>query len=71
MINPTAWGWRGKTGFFWGGGALLTSIWAYWRLPETKGRTFEELDILFAKRVPARKFKSYQVDAYSEENAIA
>ncbi|KAK9244244.1 hypothetical protein V1506DRAFT_561370 [Lipomyces tetrasporus] len=34
------------------------------------GRSFEEIDILFAKVVPARKFKSYEVDAYNEqENA--
>jgi SP family general alpha glucoside:H+ symporter-like MFS transporter len=47
-----------------GGTALLTFIWAYFRLPETKGRTYEELDILFAKKVSARKFASEKVDAY-------
>lgn len=47
-----------------GGTALLTFIWAYFRLPETKGRTYEELDILFAKKVSARNFASEKVDAY-------
>lgn len=71
MMNPTEWNWKGKTGFFWFVSALGTTIWAYFRLPETKARTFEELDILFAKRVSARKFKSYVVDAYEErENWI-
>lgn len=63
-MNPTAWNASGKTGFFWGGTALLTFIWAYFRLPETKGRTYEELDILFARKISARKFASENVDAY-------
>jgi SP family general alpha glucoside:H+ symporter-like MFS transporter len=37
------------------------------RLPETKGRSFEELDMLFNNGVPARKFKTYEVDAYNEQ----
>ena len=65
-MNPEAWNLRGYTGFVWGGCAWLVFIWAFFRLPETKGRTFHELDVLFAKRVPARQFASYQVDAYDE-----
>ncbi|KKK15250.1 hexose carrier protein [Aspergillus ochraceoroseus] len=66
MMNPTAWNWRGKTGFFWFGFAFATLVWGYSRLPETKGRTFEELDIMFATQVPTRKFKEYHVNAYAE-----
>lgn len=29
-------------------------------MPEMKGRSLEELDEIFAARVPARKFESYQ-----------
>jgi SP family general alpha glucoside:H+ symporter-like MFS transporter len=36
MMNPTAWNWRGKTCFFWGGLNLLGLIWTYFRLPEPK-----------------------------------
>lgn len=54
-------------GFFWGSTALLFAIWALFRLPETKGRSFEELDMLFNNGVPARKFKSYEVDAYNQQ----
>ncbi|KAK9323817.1 general substrate transporter [Lipomyces orientalis] len=68
FMNPTKWNLKGYTGFVWGGTALLTFVWAYFRLPETKGRSYEEIDILFAKRVPARKFKTYQVDAYNEQD---
>ena len=44
---------------------MAVFTWAYFRLPEMKGRTYEELDILFAKRIPARKFASTHVDAYA------
>ena len=43
MMNPTAWNIKGYTGFFWGSFASLTFIWAYFRLPETKDRTFHEV----------------------------
>lgn len=36
FMNPTAWNWRGKTAFFWGGLNLLGIIWTYFRLPEPK-----------------------------------
>lgn len=29
-------------------------------MPEMKGRSLEELDEIFANRVPARKFRGYQ-----------
>ena len=41
-------------------------VWAYFRLPETKGRSYEELSILFAQKVSARKFASIDVDAFDE-----
>lgn len=66
FMNPTAWDLRGYTGFAWGSTALLTFVWAYFRLPETKDRTYEQLDMLFAKRVPARKFAQTDVDAFEE-----
>lgn len=66
FINPTAWNAKGYTGFFWGGMSALTLLWAYFRLPETKGRSFEELNLLFHRRVPARKFKQYEVDVFDE-----
>ena len=46
---------------------MLCFIWAYLRVPETMGRTYEELDLLFDRRVPARQFKAYQVDGVTHE----
>lgn len=62
MLNPGAWNWGAKSGFFWAGTCFLCLVWTYWRLPEPKGRTYGELDILFEQRVPARKFKDTVVE---------
>jgi MFS transporter, SP family, general alpha glucoside:H+ symporter len=62
MLNPTAWNWKGKAGFFWAGMCCLCLIWTYFRLPEPKGRTYEELDLLFEQKISARKFKETKVD---------
>lgn len=62
MLNPSAWAWGAKTGFFWAGSCFLCAIWTYFRLPEPKDRTFAELDILFEQGVSARKFASTVVE---------
>jgi SP family general alpha glucoside:H+ symporter-like MFS transporter len=62
MMTPTQWNWKGKTAFFWGILSTITTIWAYFRLPETKDRTFEELDILFLKKVKARTFAAADLE---------
>ena len=67
MLNPTAGDWKGKTGFFWGSFAFLFFIWTFFRLPETKGKTFEELDLLFAENVGSRDFSKKRVDPYKED----
>ncbi|KAK8039556.1 hypothetical protein PG993_007967 [Apiospora rasikravindrae] len=71
MLNPTAGGWRGKTGFFWGGMAFLFFVWTYFRLPEMRGRTFAELDVLFARGIGTREFAGCKVDAYAAEGDTA
>lgn len=64
MINPTAWNWGNFAGFFWGGTCFLMIVYHYFRLPEPSGRTFAEMDLLFERRIPARKFKTAKVDAF-------
>ena len=54
---------RAKAGFFWAGCTALCLIWAFFRLPETKGLTFAEIDVLFAQKVSARKFTTAQADS--------
>ena len=48
-----------KTGLIYGSISVLACIWCYFRLPECKGRTFEELDIMFKRKIPTRQFGSY------------
>jgi SP family general alpha glucoside:H+ symporter-like MFS transporter len=66
MLNPTAWNWSNYAGFFWSGSCFLAIIYTYFRVPEPSGRTFAELDLLFERRVSARKFKQTKVDAFAE-----
>lgn len=68
FMNPQAWNIKGYAGFVWGGTCFGMLVWCYFRLPETKDRTFDELDVLFAKRVPARKFASTVVDSFNEND---
>lgn len=70
MLNPDAWNWKAKTGFFWGGFSIAAAIWCYFELPETKGKTFAELDTLFAQKVGARKFKHTEVDVFNADELI-
>ncbi|EFY88106.1 hypothetical protein J3458_021291 [Metarhizium acridum] len=67
MLNPTAWNWGAKAGFFWTGTCLACAIWTYWRLPEPKGRTYAELDVLFENGISARKFSSTSVDRFDAQ----
>jgi SP family general alpha glucoside:H+ symporter-like MFS transporter len=56
MINSTAWDWGTKGAFFWAGICFLCTIWAFFRLPELRGRMYAELDKLFEQEVSARDF---------------
>ncbi|CAK7210861.1 hypothetical protein SBRCBS47491_000921 [Sporothrix bragantina] len=62
VLGSTEGNWKGKSGFLAAGFSLCIFIWSYFRLPECKGRTYEELDVLFAKNLRARDFASYQFD---------
>ena len=66
FMNPCHLGLKGRTGFIWFGTSILTLIWAIFRLPETIDRTYEELDILFERKVPLTKFASYKLDINDE-----
>lgn len=69
QINPSAWNWGNFAGFFWSGSCLLCIVYVYFRVPEPAGRTFAELDLLFERRVSARKFKSTKIDVFDEPSA--
>lgn len=52
---------RDKLGFFFGGLSMIYFVWAWFRIPETFGRTYEELDLMFEKKLKTREFKGYKV----------
>jgi SP family general alpha glucoside:H+ symporter-like MFS transporter len=40
-------------------------VWTWFRLPEPKGRTYGELDILFEKKASARKFTKAVMESFA------
>lgn len=57
----------GKCGYVWGATGFLCLVTAYFFLPEMKGLSYREIDILFKRRVPARKWKETVVDVQDDE----
>jgi len=70
MLNPASWNWGAKAGFFWAGVCLLCSVWTFFRLPEPKGRTFAELDVLFNAKISARNFSKTDVQSISHSSRM-
>lgn len=66
QLSSTAWNWGARTAYFWAGTCFLSTIWVFFRLPEPKDRTYAELDVLFEKKVPARKFAKTKIDPFAE-----
>lgn len=52
-----------KIAFFWAITTVLCLVWAWFRLPEMKGRTPAEIDILFEQKVPTRHWPEQQLDS--------
>ena len=62
MVDPDEGNLKGKVGFVFGGLCLVASIGSYFYCPELKGRTFNEINIMFEARVPPRKMAEYVID---------
>ncbi|KAL3457558.1 general substrate transporter, partial [Aspergillus heterothallicus] len=56
MINPDQANMGGKIAFIFCGILVVCDVFVFFFYPETKGRTFAEIDELYARGVPARKF---------------
>jgi SP family general alpha glucoside:H+ symporter-like MFS transporter len=67
MLNTTGWDLRGKCGYVWAGTALFFWTWGFFFLPELKHRSYREVDIMFNRKVPARKFKNTEIDLKDNE----
>ncbi|KAF2152184.1 sugar transporter [Myriangium duriaei CBS 260.36] len=67
ILNPSAWNLRGKGGFIWAGICFCMMLWTYFRLPETRGRSAAELDILFEQKTRTRAFSTTVADPFNTE----
>jgi SP family general alpha glucoside:H+ symporter-like MFS transporter len=65
--SPSGWGWGAKSAFFWAGSCFLCIVWTYFRLPEPKGRTYGEMDVLFECGISARKFRDTKLDIFRSD----
>ncbi|KAJ9623856.1 uncharacterized protein PV06_06810 [Exophiala oligosperma] len=70
MFNPDKGNLGGKVAFVFGGPSFLCIAYLWFFQPETAGRTYEELDEMFTKRVPARKFKTYRTEAQTKGEVV-
>ncbi|KAG7144105.1 Alpha-glucosides permease MPH3 like protein [Verticillium longisporum] len=62
LFNPDHLNLGAKISYIFGVLAIISLVFLWFYHPETAGRTYEELDEMFMKKVPAREFKSYQPD---------
>jgi SP family general alpha glucoside:H+ symporter-like MFS transporter len=65
MLSPSVWNWKGKSCFFFAGTTTLCLIWCFWRLPETFGLSYLEIDILFERKAKLSKFRELRANLES------
>ena len=70
MLNPAQGDLKGIAAFPAAAMSLFCLVWAYFRLPETKGRTYAELDIMFELGISSRRFKGYAIDSFDIVDTI-
>ncbi|KAJ5630398.1 uncharacterized protein N7484_010498 [Penicillium longicatenatum] len=70
MFNPNEANLGAKVTFIFGGLSVICLVYLWFFQPETAGRTYGELDEMFMKKVPSRKFKAYKTDAEAMGNAV-
>ncbi|EGY17122.1 General alpha-glucoside permease like protein [Verticillium longisporum] len=66
MLNKggDAWNWGARAGLLYFGLCFIWAVWIFFCLPETKNRSFADIDYLFQKKVSARKFATTPIDIY-------
>ncbi|SPO01659.1 related to maltose permease [Cephalotrichum gorgonifer] len=77
MFNPGYGNLKAKIGFVFGAFMAIFAVLAYFYVPESRMRSYEELDELFINRVPTRQFRKYvtvaerrAAEAYSVDQKI-
>ena len=67
MLNPNQADLGGRCGYVWAATAFVCTALAWIFIPEMKHRSYREIDILFKRHVPARKWKKMEVDINDDE----
>jgi hypothetical protein len=62
LVNPDEANLGGKVGFIFGALMACSAIYTFFLVPETKGRSYREIDELFERRVTLRKFQKTDVE---------
>ncbi|CAG9948671.1 unnamed protein product [Clonostachys rosea f. rosea IK726] len=62
FINPDQLNWGGKVMFLFVGAEIFVLATLFWFQPETKNRTYHDIDCLYSQNVPPRKFSEFIVD---------
>lgn len=70
LFNPDKANLGAKVAFIFGGLCVLSLVYLYFYQPETKGRSYEELDEMFMKHVTARDFKDYATEAQQRGEVV-
>lgn len=67
LINPSNANLGGKVAFVFFAPSLICSVYLFFCFPEMKGRSYLELEDMFQKGLPARKFKDYKCEVETVE----
>ncbi|KAK0619122.1 MFS transporter [Immersiella caudata] len=70
FINPKVLNWGMKYCWLWAGANVVTLIFFYFLLPEMKGRSLEEIDEMFEKRVSVKDFATYECECTRKAHEI-
>ena len=63
LLDPPYANLQSQVGFIYGSICFIALGWGYLFLPELKNRSLEELEELFAAKIPLRKFGEYQASS--------
>ncbi|KAF6812003.1 maltose high-affinity maltose transporter (alpha-glucoside transporter) [Colletotrichum plurivorum] len=66
LFNPDQLALGGKLGFVFAGTSIVSLVYVWFCQPETRGRTYAELDEMFALRIGARQFKRYKSEVQAQ-----
>ncbi|KAI9155110.1 alpha-glucosides permease MPH2/3 [Paramyrothecium foliicola] len=68
MLNQDAWNLGAKVGIIYFALCFVWVAWIFFFLPETRNRSFADIDYLFQKKVNARKFETTPIDLFEITN---